>query len=169
MQRYVLHSHKLYSIKIIHNLYQNLSWVPCCIYFLGVNSGKSRSRQYALNGRLCLNHRIHKLLTRLDFIPILMILHTGCCMPIGDAYSSKPMVMPNFACVLMLKSVSPELVMFPNVKFTPDGKELTTPARVQTRVRVGLPRLRTLVANSVSGCTVANQNWESGQLCPVTT
>ena len=52
MQRYVLHSHKLYSIKIIHNFYQNLSWVPCCIYFLGVNSGKSRSRQHALNGRL---------------------------------------------------------------------------------------------------------------------
>ena len=52
MQRYVLHSHKLCSIKIIHNFYQNLSWVPCCIYFLGVNSGKSRSRQHALNGRL---------------------------------------------------------------------------------------------------------------------
>ena len=52
MQRYVLHSHKLYSIKIIHNFYQNLSWVPCCIYFLGVSSGKSRSRQHALNGRL---------------------------------------------------------------------------------------------------------------------
>ena len=57
MQRYVLHSHKLYSIKIIHNFYQNLSWVPCCIYFLGVNSGKSRSRQHALNGRLCCGER----------------------------------------------------------------------------------------------------------------
>ena len=59
MQRYVLHSHKLYAIKIIHNFYQNLSWVPCCIYFLGVNSGKSRSRQHALNGRLCFYTLVH--------------------------------------------------------------------------------------------------------------
>ena len=58
MQRYVLHSHKLYSIKIIHNFYQNLSWVPCCTYFLGVNSGKSWSCQRALNGRLWFLRRI---------------------------------------------------------------------------------------------------------------
>ena len=73
MQRYVLHSHKLYSIKIIHNFYQNLSWVPCCIYFLGVNSGISRSRQHALNGRLCSLYWV----TTLAIIATCILRHHG--------------------------------------------------------------------------------------------
>ena len=82
MQRYVLHSHKLYSIKTIHNFYQNLSWVPCCIFFLGVNSGKSKSRQLALNGRLCLEivHTIGCL--RKDPIGLLSFTETADCLDV---------------------------------------------------------------------------------------